>query len=327
MSNFSSKLKKNLNPAMGVALLALILAVTGVSFAATGGGGSGSSNSATASLKGESRSSAQAVALASKSKPKSPAKGPRGPKGATGATGPAGKNGANGTNGTPGAAGPQGPAGANGGSGESVSSTAIAPGDEAACEGKGGTEFTVAGKETFACNGKKGREGKEGPAGAIHPGETLPEGASEYGAWSFQGTSSSEQRTLVSISFPIPLAQALTKAGCEPASNDCDAHYVNVKGNEFVYNKKEGEYEEVAVPECKGSAADPTAEPGNLCVYETASKGFSEKRGFVETPLVLPPTLPVPLPPMKKREPVRPGRYCGSRAPKGKRSTPMAAGQ
>jgi len=175
-----------------------------------------------------------------------------------------------------------------------VTSTPLAPGGEnpteEACEGKGGTEFTVAGKETFACNGAKGKPGKAGEPGAIHPGTTLPPEASETGAWSFEGTSSSEgAHTLISISFPVPLAQALAKAGCKPELKNCAAHYVNTNGDEVVRNA-ESEWEEVKVEQCKGSVAAPTAEPGNLCVYETTSQGFREvEENLFETPLVLSP--------------------------------------
>jgi len=285
--NMFHSIRKHLSYANVAATMALVFALTGGAVAASSHGGGASSPAgavASASVgRGGAGSHATAavggntlLATASKSKPKGKT-GPRGPKGPTG---PAGKNGANGTNGTPGAAGPQGPAGANGGSGESVSSTAIAPGDEAACEGKGGTEFTVAGKETFACNGGKGKAGREGPPGAIHPGETLPEKASEYGVWSFEGIGNAEGITLVPISFTIPLAGALGTTA---------AHYVNTKGNEVVLNSSLGEYEEVPVPACKGSAPDPTAEPGNLCVYETTSKNFPENQGFIKKPLVVPP--------------------------------------
>jgi len=176
-----------------------------------------------------------------------------------------------------------------------VSSTALAPGGtnptEEACEGKGGSKFTVGGKETFACNGAKGGKGKEGSPWTDNG--TLPPQKTETGAWSFQGKSvhsNGLEGTLVSISFPIPLAAALTNAGCKPALKNCAAHYVNTNGSEMVHNA--GVWEEVKVEQCTGSAAAPTAEPGNLCVYETQSDGFEETEnasGIVKTPLVLPP--------------------------------------
>jgi hypothetical protein len=54
-------------------------------------------------------------------------------------------------------------------------------------------------------------------------------------------------------SFPIELAAPLGEG---------HAHFINEKGLEVDLVGKE-----VTSTECKGSAAEPTAEPGNLCVY------------------------------------------------------------
>ena len=54
------------------------------------------------------------------------------------------------------------------------------------------------------------------------------------------------------ISFPIPLAAALDKE---------HAHYINPEGKELTNG---GEFEPTL---CLGTVANPTAEPGNLCVY------------------------------------------------------------
>ena len=104
------KIKKHFTPAMGVALLGLVFAVTGVSFAATGGNGGGPSHGTL-------------TASAAKSKSKAKTKvGPRGP------AGPAGKNGANGATG---AAGPTGPAGAQGPAGATGANGAVERGHPA----------------------------------------------------------------------------------------------------------------------------------------------------------------------------------------------------
>lgn len=73
--------------------------------------------------------------------------------------------------GQPGPAGPQGPkgdtgatgaAGANGEDGQSVTSNALAPGDDASCP-NGGSKFTAANDSvTYACNGKDGSGGLDG---------------------------------------------------------------------------------------------------------------------------------------------------------------------
>ncbi len=88
------RLTKHLSPATGIAFVALIFAVTGVSFAATGGG---SSSPAHATL----------IATVAKSKPKAKA-GPRGPAGPAGKKRGAGRDrprGASRSNGAGGSAG------------------------------------------------------------------------------------------------------------------------------------------------------------------------------------------------------------------------------
>jgi len=107
------------SPAMAVAVTALVFAMVGGAFAASGGSGGGSH--ATASAK----------------KAKRGPRGPRGPKGARG---------------------PQGPAGAPGSPGKdgvSVTSSPI-PTSSAACNHQGGSEFKSVSGTTTACNGKSG---------------------------------------------------------------------------------------------------------------------------------------------------------------------------
>lgn len=157
-----------------------------------------------------------------------------------------GASGANGRNGDTGAQGPQGPQGAKGeagaigapggegkagSNGASVITTAV-PVGSAKCEEKGGAEFKVgAGTATFACNGETGFT------------EALPTGKTETGVWAT--TPSAEGFAWVSISFNIPLAVAL---------NAEHVHYVAASGNGST---------------CPGTAVEPKAEPGNLCVYES----------------------------------------------------------
>jgi Collagen triple helix repeat (20 copies) len=129
-----------------------------------------------------------------------------------------GKNGTNGTNGTNGAQGPVGGKGAAGTNGEngttgkdgalgkSVVSTPLAGNKEPAtkpCKGSGGNELEVEGSKIvhYACNGTPG---------AIHPGETLPPGASETGVWGLHVHTSGG--VMERISFPIPLAAPLNRS-------------------------------------------------------------------------------------------------------------------
>jgi hypothetical protein len=262
-----SALRKRLHitPATAIALTALVFAVTGVSFAATGGG-SGNGG-------GRGTNNHSLTATAAKSKGKT---GPRGPKGPAG---PAGKNGTNGTPGAQGPAGPAGAAGAAGGSGESVSSTELKKGEDGCKEG--GTKFIVGGKETKACNGKEGKEGvsipgEPGEPGVIHGAEPLPKGATETGAFTGQPSEAPESHEYIPISFPIRLPAPITSTG------GIHTLYVTAEEWEDKSGKKdpagcEGEPNPVKEPGVKvpGTAEDPQAAEGFLCVYQ----GFTENHG------------------------------------------------
>jgi hypothetical protein len=171
-------------------------------------------------------------ATASAKKTKKAKKGPRGPRGPQGPAGPAGPQGPAGETGAPGAKGAQGAQGEKGATG--------AEGAQGPAGAKGATGAT----------GPTGAAGAAGAAGAIGPtgpegspwtaGGTLPSGQTETGYWSF-GSRTTSGFEYIPISFPIPLT-------AKPK-----VVYVGV-GQE-----KAG---------CSGSAAEPAADPGNLCVYE-----------------------------------------------------------
>jgi hypothetical protein len=175
-------------------------------------------------------------------------KGKTGPKGAAGAAGPAGPQGSQGP------AGAAGPAGKDGSNGESVSVTSFT-GKAGSCN-EGGTKLIVGGKETFACNGKEGGEGPEGKEGSPWTdGGTLPSEKTETGTWAF-GTYNATlpevaQIQRVSISFLIPLATSTT------------ANFVT----------EEDEANGTIPAGCEGgSLKNPTAKPGNLCVYSQVNE-------------------------------------------------------
>jgi hypothetical protein len=247
------RISKHLTPSTVVAFLALVFAVTGGAFAATGHGGDSGSSPARAAGHGSGASDREVLALNAKVKGKTGPRGPRGP------VGPAGKNGATGATGPAGTTGPAGPAGPAGGtgpagtSGESVSSTELKSGSAGGCP-EGGTKFTVGGKVTFACNGKPGEEGNAGTNGKEGSpwtaGGTLPGSSTETGAWfdSFAVPAGEYNRAAVAISFPIPLAKALGKGS--PTEG---VHSVGAAGNGTT---------------CPGSVEEPKAAPGNFCFYE-----------------------------------------------------------
>jgi hypothetical protein len=212
----------HLSPAMVIAGLALVFAMTGGAYAAK-----------------------KYLITSTKQISPSVLKSLQGKAGVAGAPGAAGVQGAQGP------AGPGGPAGSGGAKGET------------------GPE----GKE-----GKQGSAGTTGPKGAAgNPwtaGGTLPSKATETGAWSFGHVPAGTPTTFyrVPISFPIPLSEGLSGAGCETVeptpqphvAETCRVHFIDAAGKEAV---KQGE--EVVSTACTGSVSSPTAAAGNLCVYTT----------------------------------------------------------
>jgi hypothetical protein len=225
--------------------------------------------------------------------------GREGAAGAAGKEGAAGKAGANGANGS------------NGSNGEGVSVSSINAG-EPACSRLGGAQFAAGGKEATACNGKAGEQGIEGPPGesvtasevkagepackelggskfqvGSHGQETfacngkegspwtdkgkLPAEATETGTWSFVENSvvASEDRRLalkVPISFPIPLAESLPDIlGCSEHLPEC--HVEVVERGQTGTGNCEG-----------GTAKEPTAKPGYLCIYISRLYGVAGEK-------------------------------------------------
>ncbi|MCW2989065.1 MAG: hypothetical protein JWM24_2003 [Solirubrobacterales bacterium] len=163
----------------------------------------------------------------------------------------AGKSGTNGVNGTNGAPGAQGPAGVAGGVGKE------------GLQGKEGPQ------------GKEGAKGKEGSPWTA--GGTLPSGKTEMGTWAttfgkkvfFANNYGAGQ---IVASFTIPLAAPLAATGCneQPQPATCQVHVITPTGKELIENELSEELEEVeqrTPAPCLGSAATPSAEPGNLCDY------------------------------------------------------------
>lgn len=280
-------MRKHLTYSNVAATLALLFAITGGAFAATGGGSGNPSAKATASVSpatGRSEVSDRVIAVAAKKKPK--------PKSTRGPAGPAGKNGANGTNGTNGATGAPGEKGAagangsNGGEGKAGTSvTSEAAGSE--CKA-GGTKFTSASGTSHVCNGENGTTGFT---------ETLPKGKTETGAWSIE-YASNNMIQFTTISFPIPLA---ADKKCQGASGEyedalcgAEVHYVNREGTEeAAYNATTEKFEAKATSACPGTIAAPAAEPGNLCIYQgPGMEGANEIELGLTAAFISSPTLP-----------------------------------
>jgi len=226
---FRDRLGAN-GPGLTVAVIALVFALVGGAFAASG------------ALTGKQKKEVIKIAKKYAGKP-----------GPAGAVGPQGSPGPKGDKGDKGDPGIQGQAGEKGKDGTNVVSNPEAPGT-ANCEGRGGSKFVAGATTTFACNGK---EGSPWTAGG-----TLPPGATETGSWLVSGTkaeiealeavSGSFNGLFTTISLPIPLAEGIF----EPASE------TNII---FV---QEGEEPAACEPDTGvASPANPHADPGFMCIF------------------------------------------------------------
>jgi hypothetical protein len=143
--------------------------------------------------------------------------------------------------GAPGATGPVGPAGPAGPAGGTGSQGPAGP------EGKEGKE------------GPAGKAGKNGTTGFT---ATLPSGKTETGVWASSIYAAEEELISVGISFPIPLAAPLSDSGCGSHEEPCKTHLITL-----AQAAKKEVPEGCTVGGVEGSAEDPLAAPGFLCVY------------------------------------------------------------
>jgi hypothetical protein len=263
-----SAISKRLTYSNVAATLALVFAMSGGAYAMSGGGVAQALEPSaweTASAPAAHRAGSETT-LASAAKKKAKSKsttGARGPAGPAGKTGPAGAAGPAGPAGEKGAAGSNGTNGTNGTNGKSVVASAAS---EAECKEKvGGTKLEVegSGKPEHVCNGKNGTTGFT---------ETLPGGKTETGVWGVGPTTSGFGRAL--ISFTIPLKAALTES---------HLHYIKEGPEKLEVIIENGVATTNTQPStaCLGTVLEPTAEPGNLCVYENSNSGAFEE---FETP-------------------------------------------
>jgi hypothetical protein len=199
-----------------ISIVALVAALGGGAYAASGG------------LSGKQKKEVTKIA---QTEAKKFAKA-----GPTGATGPAGPAGAKGDAGAAGATGPAGPTGSAGPTGPT---------------------------------GPAGQKGANGTTGFT---ATLPSEATETGMWGAgeirQGFNAP---VVMPISFPIPLASDLSGSECttSPPGPGCQVHFINPAGMEVPSNGVE-----VAPTSCTGTEEEPTAEPGNFCLYAATQVEF-----------------------------------------------------
>jgi Collagen triple helix repeat (20 copies) len=238
-----SRLREHVGSAgLVVAIVALVAALGGGAYAATGG---------------QSAGKATASAKAKQGKQGKPGKtGPQGPAGPAGPTGPAGPAGAKGD---AGAAGSNGTPGAAGTNGVSVTSEEFTGTKEGKCAGQGGSKFVAAGGSTFACNGK---EGSPWTAGGF-----LPSGKTETGTWGVTGTTPTVS-TPVSFTLPLEEAPELVFVWL---MNETNEKFFNEPGAEELKEVLE-EGEEHGCPGFENGV--PLADPGKLCVYGSLTAGM-----------------------------------------------------
>jgi hypothetical protein len=168
--------------------------------------------------------------------------------GITGATGPVGATGAMGGRGDTGGQGVSGATGVTGATGAQGAT------------GANGTNGT---------NGERGAPGATGPKGATGPpsgagsrAECLVRGATERGEWSVSmasPTNGPQVQASGVVSYPIPL---------------CEEEVLKL---EYVSERNEFEGG-IGGGGCLGSAAEPVAESGFLCVYRQGSPGAQEPK-------------------------------------------------
>jgi Collagen triple helix repeat (20 copies) len=231
-----------------VAIVALVAALVGGAYAASSDGG------ATVAKRHHKK------AHHKKSKAR---RGPRGKTGPAGPQGPAGPKGDKGDNGSNGAGGPQGEAGAAGSQG--------AKGDTGAAGSQGP-------KGDTGDTGPQGPAGEAGMCSEANPDCTLASGATLTGVW---GVGGEADPALVPITFQVDVSPAPTAIynfqfiGFNLGKELRDEEVVYYGPYPDIAGFPEAEADEEAYEEvCNGSAAEPKAEPGYLCIYPGKTSGI-----------------------------------------------------
>lgn len=255
-----SFIRKQLSATNLMVVAALIFAMAGGAFAATGGGKGhvhAAGHHGHASKKGKKGKKGKNVGPRGprgKQGPAGPAgeTGPAGPAGPAGPTGPAGKNGTNGVNGKDGAPGKDG------------ASVKLVSEEAANCENEEGLTYEIegSGEANEVC---RGPEGSPWTAGG-----TLPKDATETGSWALEGVNSGGEygNAIMTISFPIPLEAAVTVA---------NTHVVGIK--EWKKEASKTVPAGCTVEGVEGTPSEPLAAEGAFCFYVGYSKAHSGSPG------------------------------------------------
>jgi len=106
--------------------------------------------------------------------------------------------------------------------------------------------------------GKNGIDGEDGACSNAEPTCVLPPDATETGVWSVFAGGETLQFDALSFNLQVPTAPEI--------------HYINVAGEELFLEGSELKERPSTV--CLGDVAEPTAAPGNLCLYADFEGGM-----------------------------------------------------
>lgn len=237
-------------PGLTVAVIALVFALVGGAFAASGG------------LTGKQKKEVTKIAKKFAGKP--------------GATGPAGAQG------SPGAKGDKGDPGIQGEKGKDGTSVVAGTEPKGANCTEGGSKFTAGATTTFACNGK---EGSPWTAGGV-----LPPEATETGTFSVQGSSDDAgdaSGLFTTISFIIPLKEALDADHIKIVSFPFPAECENGAGTKGNVNNPIADPGYLCVylgSDTIGTFIEGVEAPGSLRSEELSATGTTGARIRFEAP-------------------------------------------
>ena len=114
-------------------------------------------------------------------------------------------------------------------------------------------------------------DGEDGACSEQNPICTLPSEATETGAWAF-GNAAGNGVQQVAVSFNLQLEAAP------------EVHVIKANGEEKYFDEVAAEFKERLQPLCPGTADQPSAEPGVLCLY-TKNEGNVTFAGYPSGPV------------------------------------------
>jgi hypothetical protein len=235
-----SRLRDRLGTAgLIVAIVALVAALGGGAYAASGLNGKQKKEVSKAAKKESKKFSKKFSKQFAKPGPAGAA-GPAGPQGPQGLPGGPGQNGTNGTNGTNGAAG---------------KSVVLVNEEPEGCPGEEGATYEVEGSEVLneVCRGEEGEQGPQGDEGSPWVVGQAPTGAVLKGTWAIPQFTATAVNQLIPVAFStaVPIGSLSSLGGIIMPPGPADPEQPNG---------------------CTGTADAPVPgnTPGVMCVYQSA---------------------------------------------------------